>query len=107
MKVTEDFKQHVLAVAKDSGIAAASRLFNISRQTIHSWRDLSDARGVTIESSDNGVISSFANGVKRYPESFKKEVVEYSQDHTIAETVEKYGVSNRSIQYWRNKYAQV
>lgn len=42
---------------------------------------------------------------KVYPQSFKYEVVKfYSTNHTIAETIEKYGIAESTLFEWRKRY---
>ena len=42
---------------------------------------------------------------KVYPQSFKGEVVKfYSTNHTIAETIEKYGIAESTLFEWRKRY---
>ena len=42
---------------------------------------------------------------KVYPQSFKEEVVKYYQtNHTIAETIEKYGIAESTLFEWRKRY---
>ena len=42
---------------------------------------------------------------KVYPQSFKDEVVKfYSTNHTIAETIEKYGIAESTLFEWRKRY---
>lgn len=42
---------------------------------------------------------------KVYPQSFKDEVVKfYSTNHTIAETIAKYGIAESTLFEWRKRY---
>ena len=42
---------------------------------------------------------------KIYPQSFKEEVVKYYQtNHTIAETIKKYGIAESTLFEWRKRY---
>ena len=42
---------------------------------------------------------------KVYPQSFKEEVVKYYQtNHTIAETIKKYGIAESTLFEWRKRY---
>ena len=42
---------------------------------------------------------------KVYPQSFKVEVVKfYSTNHTIAETIQKYGIAESTLFEWRKRY---
>lgn len=44
---------------------------------------------------------------KVYPQSFKEEVVKYYQtNHTIAETIKKYGIAESTLFEWRKRYAE-
>ncbi len=42
-------------------------------------------------------------GYKVYTNEFKAEVSEFYQTHTLAETMSKYGVSDRSVTLWSRK----
>jgi transposase-like protein len=42
---------------------------------------------------------------KVYPQSFKDEVVKLnSTNHTIAETIRKYGIAESTLLEWRKRY---
>ena len=42
---------------------------------------------------------------KVYPQSFKDEVVKfYMTNHTIAETIKKYGIAESTLFEWRKRY---
>ena len=42
---------------------------------------------------------------KVYPQSFKDEVVKfYSTNHTIAETIRKFGIAESTLFEWRKRY---